>query len=45
MGKKLMKGKTVRSKGKKMSHGNSHASPDEVYWNAKEKRWRVKNGT
>jgi hypothetical protein len=32
MAKQLMAGKTAKSKGKKLSHGNSHVSAQEVRW-------------
>ena len=42
MGKKLMSGKNPKSRGKKMSHGNSHVSPDEVEWNRHTRKWQVR---
>mgnify|MGYP001353178501 CR=1 FL=1 len=35
-------GKNPKSKGKKMSHGNSHISPDEVEWNRHTRKWQVR---
>lgn len=37
-----MSGKNPKSKGKKMSHGNSHISPDEVEWNRHTRKWQVR---
>jgi len=39
MGKRLMSGKTPKSKGKKMSHGNSHANPEDVKWDEINRKW------
>ena len=43
MGKKLMSGKNPKSRGKKMSHGNSHVSPDEVEWNRHTRKLQVRS--
>jgi len=43
MAKKLMPGKNQRDKGKKVSHGNSHASADEVRWDSKKHKWVINN--
>ena len=34
-----MAGKTPKSKGKKMSHGNSHASSEDVKWDESNRKW------
>ena len=39
MGKRLMSGKTPKSKGKKMSHGNAHASSEDVKWDDINREW------
>jgi hypothetical protein len=39
MGKKLMAGKNPKSKGKKVSHGNSHASSEDVKWDEINREW------
>ena len=39
MGKKLMAGKTAKSKGKKLSHGNSHVTPEDVVWDDTKRKW------
>ena len=41
MAKKLMTGKTAKSRGKKYSHGNSHVSADEVSWNKSKQKWVI----
>jgi len=41
MAKTLMRGKTNKSKGKKMSHGNSHVSSDEVRWDKVNRKWVI----
>ena len=41
MGKKLMSGKNPKSKGKKMSHGNSHATSEQVMWDEINREWIV----
>ena len=41
MGKKLMVGKNPKSKGKKMNHGNSHATLEQVMWDESKRRWIV----
>ena len=42
MGKRLIKGKNPKSKGKKVSHGNSHASSEEVRWDENNNRWTLR---
>ena len=42
MGKRLIKGKNPKSKGKKVSHGNSHASDEEVRWDENNNRWTLR---
>ena len=39
VGKKLMPGKNPKSKGKKMSHGNSHANPEDVRFDETRRKW------
>ena len=39
MGKKLMRGKNIKSIGKKMSHGNSHATSKQVMWDESKREW------
>tara|TARA_Y200000002_G_scaffold53078_1_gene38618 strand:+ start:261 stop:395 length:135 start_codon:yes stop_codon:yes gene_type:complete len=41
MAKKLMAGKTAKTKGKKYSHGNSHVSPQEVQWDSLKEKWVI----
>ncbi len=41
MAKKLMPNKTVNSRGKKYSHGNSHVSEDEVKWDIQKQKWVI----
>ena len=41
MAKKLMPNKTVNSRGKKYSHGNSHVSPEEVTGDKQKQKWVI----
>ena len=43
MAKKLMSGKDPKTKGKKVSHGNSHAGADEVRWDETAHKWVTRN--